>query len=151
MGERLMNARGEFRCDWASGADLCAYQENEAQLRDAAARAEYVEEQRQKELREKKEWEDYVSAQKANAKKLAEESRRTEEIKEADRKKHFAELEKAAQMEAEQFAKAAKAIEAAEAAIKAAKKAKESVQVQEEAVWDGPSGECVWNGQKLGA
>jgi len=162
--ERLMNSRGEFRCDWASGSEFCAYQENEAQLRDAAAHAEYVEEQRQKQLKEKKEREDYEKAQMENAKKLAEESRRTEEIKEADRVKHFAALENAAKMEAEQFAKAAKAIEAAEEAMKAAKKAakelakkekesgkaKESVK-SEMAAWDGPSGECVWNGMKLGA
>jgi len=155
-----MNSRGEFRCDWASGSEFCAYQENEAQLRDAAAHAEYVEEQRQRELKEQKERADYEAAQVENEKGLAEESRRTEEIKEADRVKHFAELENAAKMEAEQFAKAAKAIEAAEEAMKAAKKAakelakeekeKEKESVKEE-IWDGPSGECVWNGIKLGA
>jgi len=139
-------------------------------LRDAAAHAEYVEQQRQVQLDEHKEREDYEKEQMANMKHLAEESRRTEEIKEADRVKHFAELENAAKAEAERFAKASKAIEAAEMAMKTAKKAakelvkkekemvkeeKESAKAKkyadEEEVWDGPSGECVWNGMKLGA
>merc|ERR1719334_1784161 len=161
--KRLMNSRGEFRCEWASGSEYCAYQEMEAQMRDAAAAAEYEEQQRQRQITERQERERYEAEMVARAERLAEESRRTEEIKEEDRLKHMRELEERARLEAEQFAKAQVAAQAAEEAMKAAKKAekekakaeKEMAQamekVQEEVAWDGPSGECVYNGMKLGA
>lgn len=157
--ERLMNSRGEFRCDWATGPDYCGYQELEAEQRDAAMAAEFAEAQRQKAQRERAEREEYEREMEAQAARLAEESRRTEEVKELDRQKHMRELEAEAKKEAEKFAKAVAAAEAAEQALKllreqqAAKAAQEQAQaqVQQEEVWDGPSGECVWNGNEVGA
>jgi len=156
--ERLMNSRGEYRCDWASGSEFCAYQEMEAQMRDAAAAEEYAEAQRQRALKDRQDREHYESEMAELEARLKEESRRTEEVKEEDRQKHMKQLEEQARLEAKEFAEAQKAAQEAEEAMRAAKKALKEAQAKEEVheevveeVWDGPSGECVYNGMKLGA
>ena len=116
--ERLMNSRGEFRCEWASGDEFCAYQQQQAQLRDEEAAKRYAEEQREEKQRQKQEREEYEAGIERLAARQKEESRRTEEAKELDRQKHMEQLEERKRVEAEAFAAEVRTSEAAEAAMK---------------------------------
>jgi len=140
--EKLLNAQGNFRCDWHQGPE-CYAQEAAALEQNKIEAAQWEEETKQ---RLRKEEAERVALEQAERERLEQEALEVaawlKEKEEGDRK--MAQIVEERRIEDEQWEEAQRKETEERAREEEERRRREEMEAQD--AWDGPSGECVWSG-----
>merc|ERR1719474_1908844 len=131
--EKLLNAQGNFRCDWHQGPE-CYAQEAAALEQNKIEAAQWEEEAER------------VALEQAEREQLEQEALEVaawlKEKEEGDRK--MAQIVEERRIEDEQWEEAQRKETEERAREEEERRRREDMEAQD--AWDGPSGECVWSG-----
>lgn len=141
--EKLLNAQGNFRCDWHQGPE-CYAQEAAALEQNKLEAAQWEKETTRRLELEEAERKAFEEAERKRVEQEAlEVAAWLKEKEEGERK--MAQIVEERRIEDEQWEEAVRKEAEERERTEAERKKREEMEVEDE--WDGPSGECVWSGE----
>lgn len=136
--EKLLNSAGNYRCDWHQGPE-CVAQEAAALERNKAEAAQFEKEEKERLEREEKERAEWEMAEKERLER--EQKEEAEWLSEFEAgKRRMDQIEEERRIEDEQWKQ-----QLAEQELAEQERLRREAMAEDDQ-WDGPQGECVWDG-----